>query len=36
MNLVVPPPIGEATIARVRELAAEVYSSCGCTGLARC
>ncbi len=21
---------------RVRELAAEVYSSCGCTGLARC
>jgi D-alanine-D-alanine ligase len=36
MELIVPAPIGEATIARVRELAAEVYSSCGCTGLARC
>ncbi len=36
MNLVVPPPVGAETIARVRRLAAEVYSSCGCTGLARC
>ena len=36
MELIVPAPIGDETIARVRELAAEVYSSCGCTGLARC
>ena len=36
MELVVPAPIGDAAIARVRELAAEVYSSCACTGLARC
>ncbi len=36
MELVVPAPIGDEAIARVRELAAEVYSSCGCTGLARC
>ena len=36
MELVVPAPIGDVAIARVRELAAEVYSSCGCTGLARC
>jgi len=36
MELIVPAPIGDAAIARVRELAAEVYSSCGCTGLARC
>jgi len=36
MELIVPAPIGDAAIARVRELAAEVYTSCGCTGLARC
>jgi len=36
MDLVVPAPIGDEAIARVRELAADVYSSCGCTGLARC
>ncbi len=36
MELVVPAPIGEEAIARVRELAADVYRSCGCTGLARC
>ena len=36
MELIVPPPLPDETIARVRELAAEVYSSCGCTGLARC
>jgi D-alanine-D-alanine ligase len=36
MELIVPAPIGDAAIARVRELAAEVYSSCACTGLARC
>ena len=36
MELVVPAPIGDEAIARVRELAADVYRSCGCTGLARC
>ena len=36
MELVVPAAIGDDAIARVRELAADVYRSCGCTGLARC
>jgi D-alanine-D-alanine ligase len=36
MELIVPAPIGDEATARVRALAAEVYSSCGCTGLARC
>jgi D-alanine-D-alanine ligase len=36
MDLVVPAPIGDESIARVRALAADVYRSCGCTGLARC
>ncbi|MFN8111951.1 MAG: D-alanine--D-alanine ligase family protein [Solirubrobacterales bacterium] len=36
MELVVPAPIGDEAVARVRELAVDVYSSCGCTGLARC
>ena len=36
MELLVPAPIGDEAIARVRELAADVYRSCGCTGLARC
>ena len=36
MDLVVPAPIGDEAIARVRALAADVYRSCGCTGLARC
>ena len=36
MELIVPAPIGDEAVARVRELAAEVYRSCGCTGLARC
>ena len=36
MELVVPAPIGDEAIARVRALAADVYRSCGCTGLARC
>jgi D-alanine-D-alanine ligase len=36
MELVVPAPIGDHAIARVRELAVDVYRSCGCTGLARC
>jgi D-alanine-D-alanine ligase len=36
MDLVVPAPIGDDAIARVRALAADVYRSCGCTGLARC
>jgi D-alanine-D-alanine ligase len=36
MDLVVPAPIGDDAVARVRALAADVYRSCGCTGLARC
>jgi D-alanine-D-alanine ligase len=36
MELKVPAPIGEDAVARVRDLAAEVYALCGCTGLARC
>ena len=36
MDLVVPAPIRDDAIARVRALAADVYRSCGCTGLARC
>lgn len=36
MELVVPAPVGEEVIARVRELAERVYRLCGCTGLARC
>ena len=36
MELVVPAPIGDEAVARVRALAADVYSSCGCTGRARC
>jgi D-alanine-D-alanine ligase len=36
MELIVPAPIGERATARVRELAAEVYRACGCSGLARC
>lgn len=36
MELVVPAPVGEEAIARVRELAERVYRLCGCTGLARC
>lgn len=36
MNLVVPAPIGEATIDRVRGLAAEIFALAGCTGMARC
>lgn len=36
MELVVPAPIDDATTARVRELAAEVYRAASCTGLARC
>ena len=36
MDLVVPATIGDDAIARVRALAADVYRSCGCTGLARC
>ena len=36
MDLVVPAPIGDEAIARIRALAADVYRSCGCTGLARC
>lgn len=36
MELVVPAPIDDATTARVRELAAEVYRATSCTGLARC
>ena len=36
MDLVVPAPIGDEAVARVRALAADVYRSCACTGLARC
>ena len=36
MELVVPPPLADATIARVRELAALVFRAVGGTGLARC
>jgi D-alanine-D-alanine ligase len=36
MELVVPAPIGDEAIERVRALAEEVYRACGCTGLARC
>ena len=36
MDLVVPAPIGEQPLARVRELAARVFTLAGCTGLARC
>jgi D-alanine-D-alanine ligase len=36
MDLVVPAPIGDESVARVRELAARVYVATGCTGLARC
>ncbi len=36
MELLVPAPVGEETIARVRELAAEVFALAGCSGLARC
>jgi D-alanine-D-alanine ligase len=36
MDLVVPAPIGDEAVARVRELAARVYVATGCTGLARC
>jgi D-alanine-D-alanine ligase len=36
MELVVPAPIGDDAIARVRELAARVFRAIGGTGLARC
>jgi D-alanine-D-alanine ligase len=36
MELVVPAPLDEPTIARVRELAARVFRAVGGTGLARC
>lgn len=36
MELLVPAPIGDEAVARVRALAADVYRSMGCTGLARC
>jgi D-alanine-D-alanine ligase len=36
MDLVIPAPIGDEAVARVRELAARVYRAVGCTGLARC
>jgi D-alanine-D-alanine ligase len=36
MELRVPAPIEEAAIARVRELAAAVFATAGCSGLARC
>jgi D-alanine-D-alanine ligase len=36
MELVVPAPIGDDTVARVRELAARVFEAVAGTGLARC
>jgi D-alanine-D-alanine ligase len=36
MELVVPAPIGDDAVARVRELAAAVFEAVGGTGLARC
>jgi D-alanine-D-alanine ligase len=36
MQLVVPAPIGEQAVERVRELAVEVYRALDCRGLARC
>jgi D-alanine-D-alanine ligase len=36
MELLVPAPVGEEALARVRSLAAEVFRLAGCSGLARC
>ena len=36
MQLVVPAPIGDEAVERVRELAVEVYKALDCRGLARC
>jgi D-alanine-D-alanine ligase len=36
MELRVPPPLEEAAIARVRDLAVSVFELAGCSGLARC
>ena len=36
MDLAVPAPISEMETQRVRELAAEVFTLAGCSGLARC
>jgi D-alanine-D-alanine ligase len=36
MELVVPAPLEGATLDRVRELAAQVFSLTGCSGMARC
>ena len=36
MDLTVPAPIGDELIARVQELALEVFHLCDCSGLARC
>lgn len=36
MELAVPAPIGDAAVARVRDLAAAVYRALDCRGLARC
>jgi D-alanine-D-alanine ligase len=36
MELRVPAPIGDAAVARVRELAVSVFALAGCSGLARC
>jgi D-alanine-D-alanine ligase len=36
MELIVPARLGDDVVARVRKLAAEVFSLAGCSGLARC
>ena len=36
MELIVPAPLDDPTVARVRELARRVFVAIGGTGLARC
>jgi D-alanine-D-alanine ligase len=36
MELVIPAPIGDDALTRVRELAARAYAAVGCSGMARC
>jgi D-alanine-D-alanine ligase len=36
MELVVPAPVGDEAVARVRELAVTIFTATGCSGLARC
>jgi len=36
MDLVVPAPVGDAALARVRALACEIFTLADCSGMARC